>query len=343
MMRVFNYEALEKMPSAAELRAYSPTYDRYAKRDKPLSGMPGITIVLVIGYVVALLSSPTKLDLMVYVLAGLAIIAIVGFILIDSERRRKIRWTKLEIFTKANKLEFSPRIDLHETGMIFVKGHSQRYEEVVLDSDFSIGTHRFVTDYGKDRKVHLWGYVAIPLKRHLPHIVLDAKANDSGIFGVRRPSLPFAYNKSRKLSLEGDFDKYFTLYAPKEYKCDALYVFTSDLMALLIDKSSQFDAEIVDNKLYFYSKGGFDLSDKQLFERLIAMINIVSSKTFKTTGRYKDEKAGSDTSGDVIASEGRRLRQKFPISLVIGLAITTFFLLYKTFPGIEEFISDLTK
>lgn len=44
------------------------------------------------------------------------------------------------------------------------------------------------------------------------------------------------------LSLEGDFDRYFTLYCPGDYERDALYVFTPDLLALLIDESRHFAA-----------------------------------------------------------------------------------------------------
>ena len=57
---------------------------------------------------------------------------------------------------------------------------------------------------------------------------------------TRRPttasSAPTCRRRSTRtqvLSLEGDFDRYFTLYCPKEYERDALYVFTPDLMALL--------------------------------------------------------------------------------------------------------------
>lgn len=62
------------------------------------------------------------------------------------------------------------------------------------------------------------------------------------MFGLTGVAGLFA--RDQVLSLEGDFDRYFTPYCPKQYERDALSVFTPDLMALCIDEAAPFDIEI---------------------------------------------------------------------------------------------------
>ena len=84
----------------------------------------------------------------------------------------------------------------------------------------------------------------------LPHIVLDATSNN-GLFGS---NLPSTFARSQRLSLEGDFDRYFSMYCPEGYETDALYLFTPDIMARFIDNAAALDVEIVDDWLFLYTK-----------------------------------------------------------------------------------------
>ncbi|MEO7546479.1 MAG: hypothetical protein ABIT21_09370 [Terrimesophilobacter sp.] len=76
----------------------------------------------------------------------------------------------------------------------------------------------------------------------VPNMILDAKSNN-----FLWTNLPQNFSRNQVLSLEGDFDKHFTLYCPKEYEHDALYVFTPDLMTRLIDHAAGYDVELVDD------------------------------------------------------------------------------------------------
>jgi hypothetical protein len=133
-------------------------------------------------------------------------------------------------------------------------------------------------------------------------------------------------NKDQTLSLEGDFNEHFTLYAPKEYERDALYIFTPDLMALLIDNVSKFDVEVIDDQLFVYGSE-FRLVDENVWRRIFAIITNVGQKTISQTDYYADERVG-DRSVDVVAEPGRRLRQGlswqvivFAVLFIIGTAI----------------------
>ncbi len=55
------------------------------------------------------------------------------------------------------------------------------------------------------------------------------------------------------ISLEGDFNKYFTLKITKNYQIEALEIFTPDVMAELIDKAKNFSLEIINNNVFIYA------------------------------------------------------------------------------------------
>lgn len=63
---------------------------------------------------------------------------------------------------------------------------------------------------------------------------------------------PFSslFTGKKKLSLEGNFDKYFTVYIPEGYEIETLEVLTPDIMQKLITNSSIFSFEFNSNKLF---------------------------------------------------------------------------------------------
>ena len=132
----------------------------------------------------------------------------------------------------------------------------------------------------------------------------------------KRQNLPATFDKSQILSLEGDFDKYFTLYCPKEYERDALYVFTPDLMALLIDEAAPFDVEIVDDWMFVYSNVAFRTGDANLYARLFRIIDTVGAKALTQTDRYVDARVG-DFSANVVAPQGARLKRGVSVGAIV--------------------------
>lgn len=168
------------------------------------------------------------------------------------------------------------------------------------------------------------GYLALTMSRQLPNMILDAKRNNSR-FGSSLLHPPL---RDQRLSLEGDFDNYFDLFVPSGYERDALYVFTPDLMALMIDETSDFDVEIRGNQLMVYSSTAFDLCNPATWAWIERVMTVVGMKTFSQTDGYSDERVGSRSS-NVVAPEGRLLRRTIltrdtrPIiwAFVIGVAV----------------------
>jgi hypothetical protein len=246
------------------------------------------------------------------------------------------RWYRLTRFATANSLEFSPLTpDPTYPGAIFGHGDSRVVYDHLYRNDgrfLDMGDYRYSTGSGRSRETHHWGFLAIKLDRALPNMVLDAKANNT-LFGTT--DLPLSFSASQRLSLEGDFDKYFTLYCPKEYEPDALYVFTPDLMALLIDQTAQFDVEIVDDWMFLYSSKPLDLSNAPTINHLFKIVDTVGTKTVSQTERYSDDRiatpgATTGTSLNLVAPQGRRLKTRWPVLgtiisvLVFGYWVASF-------------------
>lgn len=225
------------------------------------------------------------------------------------------RWTALlrrVRFAQANRLAY-----IHEMraprypGVLFGVGEHRRAEGCFrrLDApEFDLGSYRFSTGDGRSRAVQRWGYVAMRLPRRLPHMVLDALGNNSLLGGA---PLPLAFAREQVLSLEGDFDRHFTLYCPTQYERDALYIFTPDLMALLIDESGAFDVEVVDDWMFLYRRGGLAIDDPATLRGVFRIIDTVGARLRRRTERYADERIG-DRAVDLVTPRGERLRRAAP-------------------------------
>jgi hypothetical protein len=248
-------------------------------------------------------------------------VAFLGFwivrMAVDAVRRDLVvgaRWrdrVRLQRFASANTMRYSVGLDNPpEVGAIFGYGDRRReYDSLTRASGFKIGNYQSSGVLMNDRSLRRWGVVRIPLARPLPHVVLEARANRRGRYRSNFP-VPFAFDQ--RLSLEGDFDRYFTLRTPGNYERDALYIFTPDLMALLIDNASSFDVEIVDRWMYLYSARPFRMTDQSLWERVFAIVDVVGTKVASSSQRYADERA-PEARGTAVAAQGRRLRVNLPL------------------------------
>ncbi len=238
--------------------------------------------------------------------------------LVRSSAGRRERLMRLVGFAEANGFAFSPRDpEPSYPGMIFRIGRQrQAIDHIVraVPRFLDIGNFRYTTGSGKSQQIHVWGFMALRLDRHVPHMLLDARAND--VLGMS--NLPAAFARDQVLSLEGDFDRHFTLYCPREYERDALYVFTPDLMALLIDEAGAFDVEVIDDWMFVYSSQRFRMGDPSTLLRLLRIVDTVGARTVERTDRYADEHVGNRLA-DVVAPRGARLRRGVPW---LGIAMT---------------------
>jgi hypothetical protein len=234
------------------------------------------------------------------------------------------RWVRLDRFARANGMRFSPSDAAPSyPGAIFQQGGARAAFDHFTTAEgrfVDFGNFRYTTGSGKNRTTHTWGFLALDLDRRLPHMVLDSRANN-GLFGGT--NLPAYFDKEQVLALEGDFDRYFTLYCPKEYERDALYVFTPDLMALLIDEAAPFDVEVIDDWIFVYSATPFDMASPGVHARLFRIVDTVGAKAIDRTDRYADERVG-DRAADIVAPQGARLKRGISVGAIlfaVGIAV----------------------
>ena len=327
MKQAINYEALERAPTNQELKDFTQAYAKYVQPTllSPLALATFFSIFLSLFF--------TGFFIQIFVLAGWSLYIVPIFttgmffglrnLMIRTAHTNQVSIACLYTFAKVNGLTLElEQNDTIETGMIFNIGKIGNYSISLKGDGFRIGNYDY-SDGTHEGKHGSWAFIAVELSSTLPHIVLDGRANNMNFFGSNLSNLPKYYMNDQVLSLEGDFDKYFTLYAPEDYKSDALYIFTPDLMAQLIDVSAPFDAEIVGNKLYFYQEGAFNLSKRATMEQIMTIINTVGVHTINRTSKYMDGRPESPAMKSDVPPAGKVLKHGSPP--VIGVVIVILF------------------
>lgn len=269
-----------------------------------------------------------------------AVVPVLGIVLLVRALRRRsgVRQFRLNGFAEANGFGYeSYAAPPTLPGMIFTRpGQSSAFVTDLLrrrtGQPLEIGNHTCVIGSGKNSSTYRWGYVAMRLPRALPHIVLDARGNNS----LGHSSLPIAFAGEQQLSLEGDFDRYFSLYCPAGYEADALYLFSPDTMAVFVDSAARLDIEIVDDHLFLYAPGQLSTLDPETWEMLFATVETLSQRLDRW-GRWRDDRipaAGSMFPGQFdgdfversggVARRGRRLSVKEDWWWVLAAAFAVF-------------------
>jgi hypothetical protein len=149
---------------------------------------------------------------------------------------------------------------------------------VALDVEFG----NLTSNVGRSATRH---YIAVTLPGPLPHLILDATVNDG-----LTSDLPIGVDRSQQLSLEGNFDRWFRVYAPNAYESDALYVLTPDVMAALMDQAFNYNVEIVDNRLVFFTSSAADFTRPEPWLAAHAILHGAAARIAASAQRYRDER-----------------------------------------------------
>lgn len=282
--------------------------------------------------------------------------AIVGGVLLTI-RARRIRDTtrfRLTRFAAANAMTYRDRLDDPPLpGMIFHTGSSRMSTDALrgtVPRFVEFANYQYTTSSGKNSQTHRWGYVAVKLDVPLPNIVLDALGNNT-----LGNTIAAGFSRDQRLSLEGDFDRYFSLYCPAGYEADALYLFTPDIMARFVHHAAELDVEIVDDWLFLYTRRSVSTLDPATWAWLFGAVGALLVK-LDQWARWRDERlqgvpmgapagtapAPGTNTGAVppgapalpfavppqmltppgVAAPGRRLRRRGPwFALILGVGI----------------------
>lgn len=169
---------------------------------------------------------------------GLAFVALIIIVIAYGSLQKKIEHIFMQQFAKANGYKYQMYGSIDDVSAPHLQiGHSRYIEDMVSGEyegrPISIYNFNCTVGYGKNARHVNFTVCEIEYVAEIPNIFLDSHQNPySG-----ENFLSARFHNQRSLSLEGDFNKYFTLYVPPEYEIEALQIFTPDIMAKLIDKS----------------------------------------------------------------------------------------------------------
>ena len=266
-------------------------------------------------------------------LAFYAVPVVVVFIsaaaLLRSRRRRK-DWALLARFADANGMRLGIRsANPNYPGLLFGKGRSRASTHHLFSPTGVLadaGGYEYTTGSGDNSTTHRWCFAAFRLPHPVPHLLLDAKANN-GVWGT---NLPETFASSQRISLGEPFDSHYQLYAPESYGRDAFQLLPPNVMEALLNTPAVYDIEMVDDWLFCYTQSQQDLTNPATWRLLETIANGVLGSLTPVVGRYSDSRALAGTAGNAgygpgipvqVAPQGKRLRRGVNISAFIGLAI----------------------
>lgn len=316
---ILDYSALSRPVSREEKRRHK--YFRTAV----VTGIVSATL-LILATVGMLLLGPEGLVFAGYFLGVSALLAALGTYADITDDIR------LKLFAKNNNLNYQDDVPYDDRpGVIFHEGHSKTFLTLITTKThiFSeIGVYEYTTGSGKSETTHTFSFVKIKLPRRLPNIVIESKGNNT--FG-NVSNLPAGFSKDQKLSLEGDFDSYFTLYTPVEYKRDALYIFTPDVMQALIDSAKDYDCEVIDDNFYIYIPETLDVTDAKELQDILSIASKLRTELISQTDYYADERVGNRAL-NTIGATGVRLKKRMSTRKIIGIIIISIVVIYQVAP-----------
>lgn len=237
---------------------------------------------------------------------GLLFVGGIGIFVVPSWKERVV----LKRFTKANNLIYvGSDYPTELPGTIFGVGDERCFMGGCASSDekWLIANYSYTKGSGKNRTTVTFGVVRLKLPRKLPHILLDSKKNNFFIL----TNLPGNFTSDQKLQLEGDFNNYFTVYAPLNYQRDALYILTPELMAILVEKGEEYDFEVVDDNLFIYTSIQLNFGRKNMqktVERMTAIAEQIGGEFSDNVRLYADSRVENSRHLNVVGAEGVRLR-----------------------------------
>jgi hypothetical protein len=135
-------------------------------------------------------------------------------------------------------------------GSLFTIGHRHSISHVLSgrkeDHPVRIFLYSYVVGQGKNSRTYRYTVFEKTFDCIVPHVL------------VHKPELFFSddvpvFSNSVDITLEGNFNKYFSLAVEKDFEMEAYQIFTPDIMEELIETSKTFGFEFIQNRLYVYT------------------------------------------------------------------------------------------
>ncbi len=218
------------------------------------------------------------------------------------------RRVKIAAFAWGNGWAYADALEhTRRPGAAFERVLRGRERGVVAGDDprmpFELGKHYSISRGQQAATVQRpFAFIELPLRTSVPHIVLSNRH--------RRiiPTLGLGRGAAR-LELEGDFAKHFVLIVPEGYQQDALYIFTPDLMARVLDLGTGAEIELVSDRLYVYLPHGTRFDHADVMAAALVLAEEFHRRFAARTELYHDDATGAleARAGVSVGLRGQRL------------------------------------
>lgn len=159
-------------------------------------------------------------------------------------------------------------------------GHSRKLSEVIdgtyNNNTFRIFTYQYTVGSGKNSHTYLYTVMQLVLAKPLPSFIVDSLR----VAGSK--NIPTGYEK---VSLEGNFDKSFSLYIPAGASADVLSVISPDVMQTLIANNTMQDIESAGGSVWFIQTG--DTRGQQHLPQLFIAVHQLAQEFHHRVKTYK--------------------------------------------------------
>ncbi|KKP98840.1 MAG: hypothetical protein US71_C0002G0050 [Parcubacteria group bacterium GW2011_GWD2_38_12] len=162
-----------------------------------------------------------------------------------------------------------------ELGLMFKQGNNRAISNVINgginDRQFRIFNYEFSIGSGKTKQTYCYTVFVFKFKGSFPHIYLNNRFNYYGV------------DIGEKIPLPREFEKKFSLSAPKKYEIEALEIFTPDVLANLLDNGFTHDVEFIDQEVLIFTYGQinkFEQLEKE-FKRALELEDLLDEKLDK--------------------------------------------------------------
>lgn len=172
-----------------------------------------------------------------------------------------------------------------EQGVMFKDGNIRIIhdciEGVIDGRNFRIFNYSFFIGFAyatNRKKRYFYTVFAFKFKGSFPHIYLNNKTNS------------YSIRAGESIPLPTEFEKSFSLSAPKEYEIEALEIFTPDVLASLLDDKFGHDVEFVNQEMLIFFDGQIRNSEQleREFKRALDLKDLLDEKL----DRFKTETIG---------------------------------------------------
>jgi len=236
----------------------------------------GLVLTLITQWVYSALDVPPSFALVPWLTVpaavGIGALLVVG--VRRSTARRRERSYRLSRFAAANGLDFTPETrDLDRPGSIFRIGVGGIVRDVLRTRGphpVEIGSYTSQENSTRGGS-HSWDYLAFPLDRAHPHVVLERRRT-RGARGTVAPRRPL---RSLDLSLGSGLDEQVRVLGPRAAQDVARQILSAEVVTPLL--GAPVSAEIIEDRFYVYSRSPLVTLDPATWEWLLRLVATLSS------------------------------------------------------------------